>query len=619
MKRSDFLSGILACLALCLPMNSSADGTAHKSHLSIPLTFERNDGQTQAQYRFLSRHQGAQGLFSPSGPDFVLRSRSAGVYRLQMRFANAPRSVELDGLDVLPGHDNYMQGSDPSKWITGIPTYQEIRYRNLYPGIDLAFHGQEGNSQLEHDFLIAPHADPKNIAFGFGEDEPVRITAGGQLLIGSADHQLIFAPPQAWQQTPSGKIAVAASFVKKSPHTIGFRVGKYDQSQILTIDPVLSFATYLDGTAGDFIADVATDPSGDVYVTGWTYSTDFPTASPKQSKLASAPDAFIAKLDPTLHTLLFSTYLGGSNIDQGQSIAVDSSGNVAISGISSSRDFPVAGKLSSTINTYTTTYNFLASLTSDGAGLRYAGYVGSTDGVYDDYNPRLNRVTFDPNGNVYMAGLTRDPNYPYTSGAYGGLPANYPTDPTLFVLKAGKDGTIIYGATIPETPQQGNLGVGRGIDLGGLAVDVNGEVVVGGTTGNVLPVTNGVLESTFPNAISGTAGYVLKLNAAGSALLFSTYLPGTDAVEGLTLDTANNIYASGMTLEMNLPTQPNAFQPTFGNIATCDCWDGFIFKLNSNGTQALAASYFNGSPREHQHTRHPPQYCETFVWTTSGT
>lgn len=587
------LPGTLVFLCLVLPVTSSADGPAHKSLPSIPLTFERNQGQSDARYKFLSRHQGVEGQFSAAGPDFLVPYGS-GAHRIQMRFRNASQSIAVEGIRSLPGRANYLRGNDPSKWISDIPTYGEILYRSLYPGIDLSFHGQEGKAQLEHDFLIAPHADPGVIAFGFGNDETMRIDRAGQLVIGRGDHVLTFERPQAWQETATGAIPVDASFVKRGPHSVGFRVFKYDASQPLIIDPVLSFATYLDGTSGDNITDVATDPSGDVYVTGWTYSADFPTAAAKQSTLASAPDAFVAKLDPTLHTLLFSTYLGGTNTDLGQSIAVDASGNVAISGVSSSRDFPHAGKLSSTIDTYTTTYNFLASLTSNGSALRYSGFIGSTFGGFDDFNPRQNRVVFDPNGYVYMAGLTQDPNYPYTSGAYGGLPASYPADETLFVLKAGPDGTIVYGATIPETPQQQNLGVGQRIDLGGLAVDASGEVFLGGTTGNMLPVTSGVLQSTFPNNVNGYAGYALKLNAAGSALIFSTYLPGVDAVEGLALDGSNNVYLSGGTLETNLPTQPNAFMPTFGNIATCDCWDGFIFKLSSDGSQALAATYYNG-------------------------
>lgn len=592
MKLSGFLCGIFASLAFVLPSISNAAGAAHQTQISIPLTFEQNRGQADTQYRFISRHQGVQALFSEMGPDFLLPSER-GAHLLRMRFANASKTVALDGADLLPGQANYLRGNDRSKWFIGIPTYGQVFYRNLYPGIALSFHGQDGKAQLEHDFLVAPHADPQTIAFGFGAEVPIRINAAGQLLIGSGRHQLIFNAPKAWQENASGKTPVTSSFVKKDSHTVGFRVGKYDPSETLVIDPVLSFATYLDGTGNDSIADVATDASGDVYVTGWTYSTDFPTVSAKQSTLASAPDAFVSKLDPTLHTLLFSTYLGGTNTDQAQSIAVDASGNVAISGISSSRDFPNAGKLSSAINTYTTTYNFLASLNSNGSTLRYSGYIGSTFGGYDDYNPRQNRVAFDPNGNVYMSGLTEDPNYPYTTGAYGGLPAGYPADETLFVLKAGTDGTILYAATVPEVPQQQTIG-GHRIDLGGLAVNASGEVFVGGTTGNVLPVTNGVLQSTFPNATNGTAGYVLKLNAAGSALAFSTYLPGTDVVEGLAVDSSDNIYASGMTLETNLPTQSNAFMPTFGNIATCDCWDGFIFKLNNNGTQAVAATYYNG-------------------------
>ncbi|HEV2324412.1 MAG TPA: choice-of-anchor D domain-containing protein [Terracidiphilus sp.] len=511
-----------------------------------------------------------------------------------MRFSGTSKALNVAGAQALPGRDNYLLGTERGKWITGIPTYAQVRYRNLYPGIDLVFHGQSEKARLEHDFIVAPHADPGRIAFGFGNSEPMRITPDGKLVIGDQDHQLVFDPPQAWQTSGSRRVAIASSFVLRNRHTVTFRVGSYDSTRPLIIDPVLQFATYLDGSAQDSIADIATDPDGNVYVTGWTSSIDFPTSNAEQSKLSSAPDAFIAKLDPTLHTLLYSTYLGGSNSDQGQSIAVDASGNVAVSGISMSRDFPAAGKLSSTISTYTATYNFLASLNSDGSALRYSGFVGETMGTYDDYNPRLNRVAFDTQGNVYMTGTTQDPTYPYTSGAYGGPPAPYPADETVFILKAATDGTILYGATIPETPP---AVVGSGthrIDVGGLAVDSNGEAVIGGTSGNDLPVTSGALASAYPNGSYGIAGYVLKLNAAGSNLVFSTYLPGTDTVEGIALDAAGDVYASGSTEQANLPTSASAFQSSFGTSSACGCWDGYIFKLSSDGTQAQTATYFNG-------------------------
>jgi hypothetical protein len=488
-----------------------------------------------------------------------------------MRFVNVSGAVSLHGEQPLAGRDNYFHGSDASGWITDIPTYNQVLYKDLYPGVDLLFHDNSDGSQLEHDFLVAVGSDPRQIRFRLSGADRIRIGADGKLLVTIAGREMIFHPPAAWQTTASERKPIQAAFVLEDPSTVAFRVGKYDHGLPLTIDPVLVFATYLDGTGSDSISAIATDSSGNIYVTGSTSSANFPVVKGEQSVFAGGADAFISKLDPTGHTLLYSTYLGGSNTDNGQSIAVDANGNVAVSGISLSDNFPTAGKLSGTVSTATTTYNFISSLNASGSALRYSGYIGETAGTYDDYNPHLNRVAFDDQGNVYVSGKTDDPNYPYTKGAYGGLPAPYPADETLFVAKIGSDGTVLYGATIPETPPQSIGSSVFNIDVGGLAVDGTGAVVVAGTAGDDLPVTTGVLSSTFPNnPASGTAGYVLKLNPAGSALVFSTYIPGTDAIEGTALDSSNNVYVSGLTQETNLPTSSNAFQPTFGQPNACD-------------------------------------------------
>ncbi|HEX8713164.1 MAG TPA: SBBP repeat-containing protein, partial [Terracidiphilus sp.] len=294
-----FLGMVCASFAFGFPSTSTAADPAHTPQVSIPLTFERNQGQAPPAYRYISRHQGVQAFFTGRGPDFLLPSPRSKQRVVSMRFAGSSTAVQIDGAQALPGRDNYLVGAECGKWITGIPTYSEVRYRNLYPGIDLVFHGQADKARLEHDFIIAPHSDLGKIEFGFGDSVPMRITPAGKLLIGENGHQLVFDPPQAWQTSGSLRIAVASSFVMKSRHTVGFRVRNYDSSRPLTIDPVLQYATYLDGTAQDSITDIATDPTGNVYVTGWTYSTDFPTSNAEQSKLSTAPDAFIAKLDPT--------------------------------------------------------------------------------------------------------------------------------------------------------------------------------------------------------------------------------------------------------------------------------------------------------------------------------
>jgi hypothetical protein len=583
---------VFSALSVSFAFASHSAGT---TSVTLPLTFERNDGQANPRYQFLSRHQGIQALFGTSGADFLLPAERGERRLLQMRYLDASAAVRLDAQEPLPGRDNYFRGTDPKGWRTQIPTYGEVSYQNLYQGIDLLFHGSADGSELEHDFVVQPGSDPGRIQFQLRGADAIRVGTDGALIVTVTGKQLTFHTPVAWQMTAAGRVPVTAAFQMASSSTIRFKVGEWDRTRPLTIDPVLAFATYLDGTGEDTITALATDSNNNIYVTGSTSSTDFPIANAEQSKLAGDTDVFIAKVDPTGHTLLYSTYLGGSNTDQAASIAVDSNGNVAVSGVSGSSDFPAAGKLSTTITTFTDTYNFIASLTAEGSALRYSGFIGETSGGYGDYNPRLNLVTFDTLGNAYVTGNTQA-DYPYTPGAYGGTPAPYPADPTLFIAKIENDGTIAYAATVPESQNPGPWGIG--IFAGGLAVDSTGSVIVGGTAGNDLPVTSGVIDPTFPNdsaALYAVTGYVLKLNPSGSSLVFSTYLPGTDAVEGLAPDSSGNVYVSGMTLEANLPTSSNSFQPSFGNSATCDCYDGYVLQVSGDGTKTMAATYFNGS------------------------
>lgn len=585
---------VFSVLSACFLSFTSALAANGHTSLTIPLTFERNDGQAPSPYAFMSRHNGVQVFFAPAGADFLVPLKQNENRMLQLRFVQASGAVGPQPRDPLAGHDNYFVGNDRLRWRRRIPTYGEIAYPNIYPGIDLLFYGGRGGSALEHDFVIGAGADPQSIRFRLNGADTVRIEPDGKLAVTAADRQLFFDAPVAWQTNPAGRASVKAKFQLQPDGTIGFSVGKWDRSLPLTIDPVLLWGTYLDGTGSDSIAAIATDSSGNVYVTGTTTSTNFPTANAEQTKLAGSQDVFVAKLDPTGHTLLYSTYLGGSNGNQGFSIAVDSNGNVAVSGTSMSSDFPAAGKLSTKIATYTVTYNFIASLTADGSNLRYSGFIGDTPGDFDDYDPRQNLVAFDAQGNAYLSGQTQD-DYPWTTGAYGGTPAPYPADPTLFIAKIESDGTIAWAADIPEASSPGTWG--HGIDVGGLAVDSTGAVIVGGTAGTVLPVTSGVIGPMFPNnaaADYAVAGYVLKLNPQGSALVFSTYLPGTDAVEGLALDASGDVYVSGLTQEANLPTAANAYQASFGQSSTCDCADGLVLELSSDGATAIAATYFNG-------------------------
>jgi hypothetical protein len=558
------------------------------------MTFERNDGQASRQYRFLCRHEGMQALFSAEGPDFAVPHGKPGGRLLGMRFLSAAGSPVIEGKHPLTGRANYLRGRQVEQWITSIPTFGQLRYSDLYPGIDLLFHADDSGSELEHDFVVAPGADPRSIRFEMRGADTVSLRPDGQLIIEAQGKSLIFHQALAYQETPNGRVPVRAEFRLDAHRVVSFNLGKYDHRSALTIDPVLSFATYLDGNNDDTLRALTSDASGNIYAAGTTTSTDFPLSNAEQPTNMGEGDVFISKLDPTGHTLIYSTYLGGSNTDEAESIAVDASGDVVVSGTSQSNNFPQAGQLTSTLSGYSET--FVASLNAAGNTLRYSGFLGANGPVQQEDYTRLSRVALDTQGNAYVTGMTNDPTFTVTPGAYGGPVAPYPSDPTLFIVKVQPDGSFAYKATIPQTPPQQ---IGSNIlplSIGNIAVDATGAVILGGSAGNDVPTTAGTLSPAFPNSLlpdNASAGFALKLNAAGSALAFSTYLPGTDIVTDVALDSSGDIYLAGLTYESTLPTSANAFQKTFvtrpGNSNA-----GFVVKLSSSGTTATDATYFEG-------------------------
>ena len=584
---------------------SEVNSVAGTKSFSIPLTFERNEGQAPRQYRFLSRHGGIEALFSADGIDFMVPGESQEVRRLEMRPMPAANDTSVEAEEPLTGRANYLRGQQADKWITAVPTFGQLRYTGMFPGIDLLFHGDASGHQLEHDFVVAPGANPMSIRFVVRHADAVSLAVNGDLVIEVAGGKLLFHRPLAYQDSHKGRELVEAAFHVSSKSVVSFAIGKYDHARSLTIDPVLDFATYLDGSSGrDTIRSITSDANGNVYVTGSTSSTDFPIANAFQPEcggcgsIAPKSDVFIAKFDPTGHTLIYSTYLGGSDVDEGHSIAVDGNGNVVVAGTTQSTDFPSAGKLSSTNACCNRMVNFIASLDAGGAILRYSGTLGQTS-YFDDNYPRAlraSRVTFDSQGNAYVAGKTNDGNFPVTAGAYGGPVTPGPAEDTLFIAKVKTDGALGYAATIPERPSQA-IGSIQAIDLGNIAVDQTGAVTLGGTAADNLTTTAGTLSPTFPKSPipdSVSVGFALKLNPAGSALLFSTYLPGTGKVIDVALDSSNNIYLVGSTFETTLPVSTNAFQKTKTGSTSIYVSSGFVFKLSSDGMKALGATYYGG-------------------------
>ena len=557
-----------------------------------PLCFEANQGQTDAQVKYLARGPGYTVFLTATEAVLALRPvgqiahlpRAGGadkrpasqlqpaVVRLQLIDSN-PVAVAR-GADPLPGIVNYFRGNDPSKWRTHVPIYARVQYQDVYPGIDLVYYGNP--QQLEYDLVVGPGADPSQIRLRFAGAQRVSLNADGDLLVQAGDQVLLQSKPVAYQQLPGERREVAAGFVLQGQE-VSFALGSFDRSRPLVVDPVLSYSTYLGGSSSDSGNAIAVDAAGNAYVTGYTTSPDFPTANALQPNLGGqrTTNAFVAKLTADGSALVYATYLGGSGGDTGSGIAVDATGNVYVTGTTGSVDFPTANALQPHYGGGDGDA-FVAKLATDGSALLYYTYLGGSG------TERGNGLGVDAAGNAYVTGATQSPDFPIANALQSVLRSsgNY----NAFVAKLSADGTALVYSTY-----LGGSNLDRGL---GIAVDGAGNAYV---TGLALSLDFPTVKALQP-ACGGPNGnaFVAVFNADGSALVYATYLGGSgpdgDSGNGIAGDAAGNAYVTGFTTSADFPTV-KAVQPKLGGRGARNA---FVAKLSSDGSALVYATYLGG-------------------------
>ncbi|MCU1254691.1 MAG: uncharacterized protein JWM83_990, partial [Candidatus Angelobacter sp.] len=307
---------------------------------SVPLAFEQNGGAAGTNARYIVHGFGMRAGFASDGISFLLPVEAHRATRLGMSFGG--RSAQIAGEQELSAKTNYFRGNNPANWRTGLSNFAQIRYQQLWPGIDLVFYGN--GEHLEHDFVVEAGAAPKQIAFDIDGAQKVELLPNGDLVIHIDGGEVNFKRPAAYQQINSERKQVAAGF-RLNGNRVSFKLGPYDHRRTLTIDPVLVFSTLLAGSTFERISGMAVDAQGNIYVTGDTFSTDFPTTAGSVQPTcagcsATTTDAFVTKLNPTGTSLVYSTFLGGTNDEFFSSVAVDGNGNAVVAGITQSPDFP---------------------------------------------------------------------------------------------------------------------------------------------------------------------------------------------------------------------------------------------------------------------------------------
>jgi hypothetical protein len=632
------------------------------AYAALPLAFEANQGQVDPQVKYMARGNGYKLFLTDSDAVFSFHSKSSAsepathgrVSQLRARTIPSPHSPQKDSFSVvrmrlldansqaqiaaageLPGKTNYYLGNDPKNWHTNVPQYGRVSYKSVYPGIDLAYYGER--SRLEFDFIVAPESNPAPIDLSFSGAQHVATDASGNLIVSSTAGDVVLHKPVAYQQQDGARQLVDASFVLKAKNQVTFELGNYDHSRELVIDPSVTYATYLGGSAVDEAYAIAVDAAGNSYITGATDSPNFPGGLVAGSNLAAfvsalnpagtaiifstfiggnsgtgdnsgfgiavnstgtyiigntasstasfpafltigpggGTDVFVAKLNSATGTVSQLTRIGGSGNDTGNGIAIDSTGAAYIGGQTDSTDFPLAGPSIQTTNPEMFD-GFVAKLDTNGTVLDYSTYLGGATA-----GSLVTGIGIDGSNNAYVTGITVASDFPTTAGA---LMTKAPgTEDNGFVTSIKADGSAMIYSTY--------LGGSGSNDAFGIAVDSAGEAFITGDTNSTDFPTVNPAQASLKGA---TDVFVSKLNASGSALLFSTYFGGTlaDTGTGIALDSFNDVYVTGQTFSSDYPVPGSPFQSSLSGTS-----DAFVTELSNTGF-TVYSSYLGGTGDE---------------------
>ena len=599
-SRTNFSQNVLPILKIA---DQASQKKIHQSYLNLPLCFEKNEGQADPQARFLARGKGYSLLITPAeavlslnkpfkkprkvlnvnglGPQFLTPNSSSLMgsrEEVHMRLLGGNRLCRIEGQERLAGKTNYFHGNDPSKWRTGVQNFSKVRMEEVYPGIDMVYYGNQ--KQLEYDFVVKPGSDPSVIRLKLEGAEDLTVGKDGELQIKAGAGILIFKTPVVYQGLGNQKTLVSGRFIKLNDFVAGFRVDHYDATRPLVIDPTLTYSTYVGGSQEDagYGKGLAVDAAGNAYITGETGGSFPITPGAYQTVYGGGTyDIFVTKVNPSGTALVYSTYIGGTgNLDIGRGIALDAAGNAYVVG-QTDGNFPTTPGAYQTVyggGTYDMTFS---KLNAAGNALLYSTYLGGA-GMEVGLG-----IAVDGAGNAYLT---------------GGSTGSFPTTPGAFqtVFGGGSYNVIVAkinpaGAGAADLVYSTYLGGSGGGGGSGIAVDAAGNAYVTGDGLANFPTTPGAYQTV---AGGSDDCFITKLNPAGSALVYSTYVGGPKSDNGgggggIAVDAAGNAYVTGDTQGL-FPTTPGAFQTTFGG-----GWDGFALKLNPNGSALVYSTYLGGT------------------------
>jgi hypothetical protein len=600
---------------------------------NLPLTFVENRGQMDSSVGYYLHGSSTSVYFTSKGLTIAVRepernkrrpgswlgtdAREGGAtgYALRLNFVQSSPEVRPVGEEKTPAVISYFHGPK-EQWQTGLGTYRSIRYEELWPGVDLTYHGS--SDHLKYTFLVKPGASPDMISLAYQGASSLQVVQSGELKISTPHGAFYDQNPVAYQEIEGARVSVPVSYaLNDDTHGYGFNVGSYDPAYPLVIDPaIVVYAGYIGGADYERGLGLAVDEGGHAYVTGYSCSgpDTFPAATGPSLTLAGDCDAFIAKVKVDGTGLIYAGYIGGAAEDFGDAVAIDSAGNAYVTGYtrSSESSFPVTVGPDLTYNDLTDNPDdpwdnqdaFVAKVSADGTTLLYAGYIGGEELDFGE------NIAVDASGNAYITGITgsAEDTFPVTVGPdltfNGGDEAVNGLD--TFVAKIKADGTgfeycgYIGGAGDDAVLLINNLGVVVFISHGGIAVDDTGHAYVSGATDSdetTFPDGDGFGSLPGPDQTLGSEdgnpdAYIVKVKPDGSGLDYAGYIGGDrlDYAFGAAVDANGNAYVVGQT-QSDETTFPVSGGPdlTFNGY-----YDSYIAKIKADGTGLVYAGYIGG-------------------------
>jgi hypothetical protein len=606
----------------------------------MPLSFTANGGQADSRFDFISRGSGYQLFLSSTEAVLLLqqggalpvgdRARAVSTPRREQPSSRRPVKMQLlgarseacpAGREELAGKVNYLTGTDPRNWKRGLAAYRRVEYEGVYPGINLVYYGNQ--QQLEYDFVLSPGADPGVIRLGFDGVDKLTVNDAGELVLRVGKSVIKQSKPLIYQETAGGRREVAGRYALTSRNQVGFAVGAYDAGKPLVIDPVLIYNTHFGSIfGGEESYGIAVDADGSAYVAG-AAGDGFPTTGSAYKRTSAGGDVFVIKLTPDGSGFVYSTFLGGSDFEIAQKIAVDSTGSAYVAGWTLSKDFPLRNAFDVTLNEGID--GFMVRLDATGSDLLYSTYLGGSN------QDIAHGIALGAPGSAYVTGRTFSADFPVSPGAFrstltdngfrgdgfvtkintqapgqssliystymGSASTAIAADPAgnayvtggILVRKLNATGTaLIYDFEVPGLRSNSPMDTGLTRDID---IDPAGNAyVTGDVAGNVLAVRNG-FQTVFKGA---SDAFLIKLDASGNELLYSTYLGGIgfDYGGSLAVDALGNAYVYGFTVSSDFPKR----ESLQAELNSGENSSNFVTKINTqtSGSDSLVYSTLLG-------------------------